>query len=257
MPRYVHFTHLGKRRWGRVEQTSVHLLTDAPWKPDQVDDGTVLELEALTLLPAGEPTKIVCVGRNYSAHAAELNNPVPKEPLLFLKPPSCLIGQGDAIVYPTGHSELVHHEGELAIVIGARAKNITEESVSDHVLGYTLLNDVTARDLQRRDVQFTRGKGFDTFGPCGPWIDTEFVPREQTLTVRVNDELRQIGSLKDMIFSPANLVARISQIMTLEPGDIVSTGTPAGVGPLKPGDSVEVSIEGLGVLSNHVKHAPT
>jgi len=255
MPRYVHFTHLGKRRWGRVEETSVYDVTGSPFEPTLQETGAVFDLDALNLEPPSLPTKIVCVGRNYRAHAAELNNPVPKEPLLFLKPPSCLVGHGDTIAYPDGHSELVHHEGELAMIIGQRAKNVSESDLDRYVLGYTLLNDVTARDLQRRDVQFTRGKGFDTFGPCGPWIDTDFQPGEQTLTVRVNGELRQQGNLSDMIFSPANLLARISQIMTLEPGDIISTGTPAGVGPLVPGDLVQVSIEGLGTLENHVQHA--
>ena len=257
MPRYVHFTHLGKRRWGRLEQTRVLGLTDAPWNAGFSEDGNIVDLESIDLLPSADPTKIVCVGRNYSAHAAELNNPVPKEPLLFLKPPSCLISHQDAIIYPTGHSELVHHEGELAIVIGSRMKNVSEQDVPDYIFGYTLFNDVTARDLQRRDVQFTRGKGFDSFGPCGPWIDTEFVPGEQTLRVRVNDDPRQEGSLADMIFSPNDLIARISQVMTLEPGDLVSTGTPSGVGPLLPGDAVEVSIDGLGTLLNHVQHAPS
>jgi 2-keto-4-pentenoate hydratase/2-oxohepta-3-ene-1,7-dioic acid hydratase in catechol pathway len=255
MPRYVHFTHLGKRRWGRAEESIIQPVEGNPFETDPVSVGQPIPLAEIELHVPTQPTKIVCVGRNYQAHAAELNNPVPKEPLLFLKPPSCLIAHKEAIEYPTGQSELVHHEGELAIVIGRRAKNVPMAKAFDVVRGYTILNDVTARDLQRRDVQFTRGKGFDTFGPCGPWIDTDFIPGEQALEVSVNGEVRQKGLLSDMIFSPADLLARISRIMTLEPGDIISTGTPAGVGALHPGDSVEVSIEGLGTLENHVKHA--
>lgn len=256
MPRYVHFSHHNGPFWGRLEHTQIRVLSDAPWVAGVSEKEDVVDLDDVSLLPPAHPTKIVCVGRNYSAHAAELNNPVPEEPLLFLKPPSCLIGHDDSIVYPTGQTELVHHEGELALVIGSTTRHVSEEDALRRIFGYTLLNDVTARDLQRRDVQFTRGKGFDTFGPCGPWIDSDFTPGEQKLRVCVNGSLRQEGSLRDMIFSCANLVSRISRVMTLKPGDLVSTGTPSGVGPLIPGDRVEVSLEDLGTLVNHVEHAP-
>ena len=146
----------------------------------------------------------------------------------------------------------MHHEGELAIVIGRRAKDVSEADALDHVLGYAPFNDVTARDLQRKDVQFTRGKGFDTFGPMGPWIDTDFTPAAQRITVTVNGELRQDGRLNQMMFGPAAIIAYVSAVMTLEPGDVIATGTPAGVGPLVAGDVVEVEIEGLGALSNRV-----
>jgi len=198
------------------------------------------------------PSKIVAVGRNYRDHAAELANEVPEVPLLFLKPPSCLVGHGGAIVYPTGESELVHHEAELAVVIGRRARHVSVGDADRYILGYSVFNDVTARDLQRRDGHFTRGKGFDTFGPLGPWVDTSFTPRDQAVTARVNGEERQRGHLSQMIFGVAELVAFVSRVMTLEPYDVLATGTPAGVGPLAPGDIVEVEVEGLGRLSNRV-----
>ena len=231
-----------------------------PFDPEpQVDDASsTVPLDVVTLNPPvpGRP-KIVAVARNYRAHAAELNNPVPSEPLLFLKPHTVLTAHEAPIVYPTGLSELVHHEGELAVVIGRRTRNVSPANALDHVLGYSLFNDVTARDLQRRDGKFTRGKGFDTFGPMGPWIDTDFVPGDQTLTVRVNGEVRQKAPLSDMIFDVATLLAFVSRIMTLERYDVIATGTPAGVGPLSPGDTVEVHIEQLGTLSNPVTAAAT
>ncbi|HEX2980303.1 MAG TPA: fumarylacetoacetate hydrolase family protein [Anaerolineaceae bacterium] len=208
-------------------------------------------LSAVRLLAPVVPGKIICVGRNYVEHAKELDNPVPEIPLLFLKPPSAVIGPGQRIVLPP-QSNQVDHEAELVAVIGRRGRWITPDRASQHVLGYTCGNDVTARDLQRRDGQWTRGKGFDTFCPLGPWIDTEFDPTDALITCRVNDEMRQMGSTREMVFSVAQLIAYASSIMTLEPGDIIMTGTPAGVGPLEAGNTVEVSIEGLGDLRNPV-----
>lgn len=204
----------------------------------------------------GRASMIVAVARNYRAHAAELNNPVPQTPLLFLKPSSAMVADGDDIVLPTGQSSLVHHEGELAVVIGRRTRNVSKADAPNHVLGYTLINDVTARDLQRADGKFTRGKGFDTFAPIGPWIDTGFRPAGQRLTVHVNKELRQNAPLTDMIFDVPTLIAFISRIMTLERYDIIATGTPSGVGPLVDGDVVRVSIDGLGSLTNQVVAGP-
>jgi 2-keto-4-pentenoate hydratase/2-oxohepta-3-ene-1,7-dioic acid hydratase in catechol pathway len=252
MPRYVQYTLLGKRRWGIASESEVQGLRGDLFVGDLQPEGDPVPHGSLALLPPSQPSKIVCVGRNYRAHAAELNHPVPQEPLLFLKPPSCLVGPNVSIVIPDSQTQLVHHEGELAIVMGRRAKHVTVAKADAYVLGYTLMNDVTARDLQRRDVQFTRAKSFDTFGPCGPWIDTDFTPGDQRLTVTVNGELRQSGRLSEMVFSPQELIARISRIMTLEPGDIISTGTPAGVGPLLAGDVVCITLEGLGSLSNPV-----
>jgi 2-keto-4-pentenoate hydratase/2-oxohepta-3-ene-1,7-dioic acid hydratase in catechol pathway len=199
------------------------------------------------------PSKIVCVGRNYAAHAAELGNELPKEPLIFLKPPSAIIGPQEEIVL-TKYSNRMEHEGELAIVIGRKCSNLldTDDSLS-FVMGYTCLNDVTARDLQKSDVQFTRGKGFDTFCPVGPHIETDLDPSNLLVETRVNGALRQSGSTSLMIYTPAFLVRWISRMMTLNPGDVIATGTPSGVGPLVGGDVVEVSVGGVGVLRNPVR----
>jgi len=209
-------------------------------------------LADVKLLPPSQPTKILCVGRNYVDHAKELGNEVPKIPLIFMKPPSSIIANGDPIVLPA-QSKQVEHEGELVAVIGKRGKNITAEEASEHIFGYTIGNDVTARDLQRTDGQWTRAKGFDTFCPFGPWIDTEFDPSDAVVTSRVNGQMRQMASTRDMIFNVGVLIAYLSSVMTLEPGDLLFTGTPAGVGLLENGDVVDVEIEGLGKLSNPVK----
>ena len=208
-------------------------------------------LSEVTLLAPTQPSKIICVGRNYVAHAKEHNAEVPKIPLIFLKPPSTIIGPDDAIVLPP-QSQQVEHEAELVIVIGKRGRNIIAENAKEHILGYTIGNDVTARDLQRADKLWTRGKGFDTFAPFGPWIDTDFDPSDAVITCRVNGQMRQMASTRDMVFSVGTIIAFISSVMTLEPGDLIFTGTPAGVGALTDGDVVEIDIEGLGVLSNPV-----
>ena len=209
------------------------------------------DLDEVRLLAPLLPGKILCIGRNYVAHALEQNAEVPEVPLLFLKPPSSVIGPGQTILLPP-QSQQVEHEGELVAVIGKRGRWIPPEEAFDYLLGYTVGNDITARDLQRRDGQWTRGKGFDTFCPLGPWIETEFDPSDALITCHVNDELRQMGSTRDMVFSVRNLIAYASSIMTLEPGDVLLTGTPAGIGPLQPGDIVEVTVEGLGTLTNPV-----
>jgi 2-keto-4-pentenoate hydratase/2-oxohepta-3-ene-1,7-dioic acid hydratase in catechol pathway len=208
-------------------------------------------LESVHLLAPTQPSKIVCVGRNYIEHAKEQKAEVPEVPLLFLKPPSSLIGPNASIVLPP-QSQRVEHEAELAVVIGRRGRWISPEEALDYVLGYTIANDITARDLQRRDGQWTRGKGFDTFCPVGPWIETEFDPADGVITCSVNGEMRQMASTRDMVFNVRQLIAFTSSIMTLEPGDLLLTGSPAGVGPLTPGDVVEVTIEGLGSLRNPV-----
>ena len=199
------------------------------------------------------PSKIVCVGRNYREHAAELGNKMPDEPLLFLKAPSAIIYSGDDIVLP-GASQQVEHEGELGVVIGRVARNIPSgEDPLSYVLGYTCVNDVTARDLQRKDVQFTRGKSFDTFCPVGPWIETDIDPGNVVVQTRLNGEVKQKGNTADMAFPVAFLIRYISEIMTLYPGDLIATGTPAGVSRMKPGDIVEVEVAGIGVLQNRVR----
>jgi 2-keto-4-pentenoate hydratase/2-oxohepta-3-ene-1,7-dioic acid hydratase in catechol pathway len=198
------------------------------------------------------PSKIVCVGRNYREHAAELGNKMPDEPLLFLKAPSAIIASGADIVLP-GASQQVEHEGELGVVIGRIARNIpSDEDPLSYVLGYTCVNDVTARDLQRKDVQFTRGKSFDTFCPVGPWIETDVDPGNVVVEARLNGEVKQKGNTADMAFPVPFLIRYISEIMTLYPGDLIATGTPAGVSRMKPGDIVEVEVAGIGVLRNQV-----
>src|SRR5580704_13438300 len=213
-------------------------------------------LSGADLLPPVTPSKIVCVGRNYREHAAELGNQVPAEPLLFFKPPSSLLKPGGAILLPPASSR-VDHEGELVIVIGRRASKLAPGFDPHSIIrGYTLANDVTARDLQKKDGQWTRAKGFDTFCPVGPWISNEVDPASGLIIeARVNGELRQRGSTADFIFSIPQLLAYITAAITLEPGDLVLTGTPSGVGPLAPGDRVDVSITGLGTLTNLVAPA--
>lgn len=209
-------------------------------------------LASVKLLAPVIPTKIIGVGRNYIEHAKELGSDVPQIPLIFFKPPSAILNPGDPIILPP-QSKQVEHEAELVTVIGKRGRNITAEDARKHILGYTIGNDVTARDLQRSDELWTRAKGFDTFCPFGPWIDTDFDISDAVITSRVNDLPRQMASTRDVVFSVPVLIAYISSVMTLEPGDLIFTGTPAGVGPLKAGDEVVVEIEGLGVLRNPVK----
>src|SRR5580704_8686787 len=205
------------------------------------------------LLAPVDPGKIVCVGRNYAAHAAELGNEVPKEPLIFLKPPSAIIGPGEPIVL-TPQSQRVEHEGELALIIGRRCSHLKDsDDALAYLLGYSCLNDVTARDLQKSDVQFTRAKGFDTFCPIGPHIETQLDPLDVLVETHVNGALRQSGRTSLMAYPVAFIVRWISRVMTLYPGDLIATGTPAGVGPLVAGDVVEVSVGGVGVLRNPVQ----
>ncbi|HTH50603.1 MAG TPA: fumarylacetoacetate hydrolase family protein [Pyrinomonadaceae bacterium] len=200
-----------------------------------------------------QPSKIVCVGRNYAEHAAELGNDVPKEPLLFLKAPSALIHSGDEIVLPE-FSQQVEHEGELAVVIGDVCRDLPDDAdVNEYIRGYTCLNDVTARDLQKSDVQFTRAKSFDTFCPAGPHIETELDVSDIRVVTRVNGDVKQDGRTSQMVFSVEFLIRYISRMMTLLPGDVIATGTPSGVSKLSPGDVCEVEIEGIGTLTNRVR----
>ncbi|PWC03893.1 fumarylacetoacetate hydrolase family protein [Agromyces badenianii] len=210
--------------------------------------------EAKLLAPVIPRSKVVAVGKNYREHAAEMGGEAPAEPLLFLKPNTSVVGPGDAIVLPR-QSERVEHEGELAVIIGRIAKNVAETDAADYVFGYTIANDVTARDLQQRDGQWTRAKGFDSFCPLGPVIDTDVDFEAGTIETSVNGELRQQGSLADLVHSVAAIVAYASSVFTLLPGDVILTGTPAGVGPIVDGDTVEVSVTGLGTLSNPVRSA--
>jgi 2-keto-4-pentenoate hydratase/2-oxohepta-3-ene-1,7-dioic acid hydratase in catechol pathway len=241
-------------RYGLIEGENVIEISGPPWGQWSRRSRSMRLVDVRLLAPV-EPSKVVCIGRNYAAHAAELGNEVPKEPLMFLKPPSSIVGPEEAIVL-TKYSQKVEHEGELAIIIGRRCSQLSDaEDALSFVLGYTCLNDVTARDLQKSDVQFTRGKGFDTFCPVGPHIETALDPSNVLVETRVNGAVRQSGTTSLMVYPPAFLVRWISRMMTLMPGDVIATGTPAGVGPLVAGDTVEVSVAGVGVLCNPV-HAP-
>jgi 2-keto-4-pentenoate hydratase/2-oxohepta-3-ene-1,7-dioic acid hydratase in catechol pathway len=241
--------------WGVVEGEDVVHLPDGPFGGESGRAEVLGALEDLELPTPVSPSKIVCVARNFVAHAAEHQVDVPTAPLLFFKPPSAIIGPGEAIELPP-ESDRVEHEGELALVIGRRCRRVAVDDAWDAVLGVTCANDVTARDLQRAEKLWTRGKGFDTFCPVGPWIVCGVGPDEVAdleITCSVNGEIRQRGRTSEMVFNPAELVSYASQVMTLEPGDLILTGTPAGVSPLEPGDRVDVEIGEVGVLSNPVR----
>jgi len=211
-------------------------------------------LSDVRLLSPFLPSKVVALGKNYAAHAKEMGSEAPSTPLLFLKPSTSVIGQGDAIRLPPS-SEEVHYEGELAVVIGTPARNVAADAALEHVFGYAAANDVTARDQQRSDVQFTRAKGYDSFCPLGPWVETVLDPSDLRLVTRVNGEVKQDGRTSQMIHDIPAQIAFVSAIMTLLPGDVILTGTPAGVGPIVAGDTVSVEIDGIGTLSNPVRGA--
>ncbi|MFF1377990.1 fumarylacetoacetate hydrolase family protein [Streptomyces sp. NPDC058308] len=213
--------------------------------------GTKVPLSKVRLLPPVLPNKIVAFGRNYREHAAELGNEVPDTPFAFLKPSTSLVGTGDPITYPS-FSEELHHEAELAVVIGRMCREVPRERVKDVIFGYTCANDVTARDVQRREKQWARAKGFDSACPLGPWVETELDPADVTIQCTVNGSQRQLGRTSEMVHSIEDLIVNISEAMTLLPGDVILTGTPAGVGPLNVGDEVAVTIEGIGTLTNKV-----
>lgn len=199
------------------------------------------------------PSKIVCVGLNYTDHAKELDMDIPEEPIIFIKPSTAAIGHCDNIIYPNNSTQ-VDYEAELGIVISKEAHHVSSNDASDYIGGYTVINDVTARDLQRKDVQWTRAKSFDTFAPIGPCIETELDPMDQNITLKINSKLKQNSNTKNMIFDVYELIEFISNIMTLKAGDIISAGTPPGVGPMNVGDTVEVEIEGIGILKNFLKN---
>jgi 2-keto-4-pentenoate hydratase/2-oxohepta-3-ene-1,7-dioic acid hydratase in catechol pathway len=240
--------------YGLLEEDTIREIDGTPWRSWTAGSHTWPARECRRLAPI-EPSKIICVGRNYAAHATELGNEVPREPLIFLKPPSAIIGPEEPIVLPR-FSNRVEHEGELGVVIGRECAHLSDDDDAlSYVLGYACVNDVTARDLQRSDVQFTRAKGFDTFCPVGPHIETQLDPRDVLVETFVNGSRRQSGRTSSMVYPVAFLVRWISRMMTLLAGDLIATGTPAGVGPLVVGDTVEVSVGGIGVLRNPV-HPP-
>lgn len=240
----------GKEQYCVVDDHEVHVLSAPPFQ-GVVYSGTVIEKNDARLLPPVTPSKIVAIGLNYKAHAKEFGKPMPDEPLIFIKPATAIIGDGDDIVYPE-MSKRVDYEGELAVVIGKQASHVSREQAKDYIFGFTIMNDVTARDLQAKDVQYTRAKGFDTFAPIGPWIETELNPGNLSIRTYVNGFLKQDGNTSDMQFTIYSIINFVSQVMTLLPGDVISTGTPPGIGPVNRGDTVEVEIQGIGRLRNKV-----
>lgn len=251
---YIRFQSPNGPRWGRVQEGGVHELDGAPYLGGRETRQTY-PLASLKLLPPAEPSKIICVGRNYAEHAAELGNVAPTEPMFFLKPPSALVGPGDAIelAYP---EHAIHYEAELAIVIGSRTRNVGPESAMEHLFGYTIANDVSDRDFQKTDAPFGfgRGKCFDTFLPCGPVLVTKGVnPQDTMITLTNNGEVKQSDSTALMLHSVPKLISYLSRIMTLLPGDLILTGTPKGVGPMKPGDLLEITVAGIGTLVSPVR----
>jgi 2-keto-4-pentenoate hydratase/2-oxohepta-3-ene-1,7-dioic acid hydratase in catechol pathway len=248
--RYVRYRRAGQERHGQIEKELVRPLTGAPWLGG-TPEGSPVPLAEVQLLAPVQPSKIVCVGRNYMAHAQEMGGEVPREPLIFLKPSTSVIGPGDEIRCPPQSKE-VHYEAELGVVVGRTLTRVSTSEARLGVLGWTCVNDVTARDIQREEKQFTRAKGFDTFCPVGPWIETNLDPLEVSVVCRLNGEERQRGHPRDMAFDPFAIISWVSHVMTLLPGDVIATGTPEGVGALQRGDWVEVEVTGIGVLRNPV-----
>ncbi|WZH36114.1 MAG: fumarylacetoacetate hydrolase family protein [Microbacterium enclense] len=250
------FSHQDAIRYGIVDDGELVVLAGDPMFAGFDTTGERVPLADVALLaPVIPRSKVVCIGKNYHDHAAEMGGEAPAEPLMFLKPNTSVIGPGDVIVRPTSLSSHTDYEGELAVVIGRIAKNVPAEKASDYIFGYTVANDVTARDLQRSDGQWSRAKGFDTFCPVGPVIESDLDLETAAITTRVNGEVRQQGPVSDMIHGIGALVAYASAVFTLLPGDLILTGTPAGVGPFVAGDTVEVEVSGIGVLRNAVRDA--
>uniref|UniRef100_A0A7V4G8F2 FAA hydrolase family protein n=1 Tax=Desulfobacca acetoxidans TaxID=60893 RepID=A0A7V4G8F2_9BACT len=251
--RIVRFQLMGRVGYGLLEGEKISVLWNTPFDEGWANTtGEVLSLGEASLLAPCEPSKIVALALNYRDHAAEFGRAVPEEPLIFLKPSTAVIGPEADIVHPA-RSRRVDYEAELGVVMGKTARRVPPERAMEYILGYTCVNDVTARDLQKKDGLFTRAKGFDTFAPLGPWIETDLAdPGNLAVEAYVNGERRQQGNTRDMVFGVAQLIAFISGIMTLLPGDVIATGTPAGVGPVRPGDVVEIRVEGIGTLRNRV-----
>jgi 2-keto-4-pentenoate hydratase/2-oxohepta-3-ene-1,7-dioic acid hydratase in catechol pathway len=243
-------------RHGVIQGRQIHAVAGDPYGPDGAAGlrigASVAPLDAVQLLAPCTPSKVFLVGRNYEEHIKELKHDVPTEPLISQKSITSIIGPEAAIVHPARLSHDVHYEGELAVVIGRTCHRAAEEEALGYLLGYTCANDVTARDLQNRDGQWTRSKGFDTFCPLGPWIETELDPANLRVTTRLNGAVKQDARTEIMLFGVGRIISHVSQFATLIPGDVILTGTPAGVGPMQPGDQVEVEVEGIGVLRNRV-----
>jgi 2-keto-4-pentenoate hydratase/2-oxohepta-3-ene-1,7-dioic acid hydratase in catechol pathway len=246
----VRFFRNKKTGYGILDDKTVRVIKGGPFEHIRYT-GVVHKLSDIKLLAPCEPSKIVCLGLNYHSHAKEFHSPLPQSPLLFLKPPTAIIGQEDNIIYPA-MSQRVDYEGELGVVIKKTTSHVSPQEALDYVLGYTCFNDVTARDLQQLDGQWTRAKGFDTFAPFGPCIETDINLSNTQLETRLNGQIKQKSNINDLIFPVKETISFISRVMTLLPGDVIATGTPGGIGPMNPGDTVEIRIGGIGVLRNYV-----
>ena len=246
----VRFSFGKKISYGILDNQTVKVIQGNPYQNIRYS-GVVHNLSEVRLLAPCVPSKIVCLGVNYRSHAGEMNSQLPPSPLIFLKPPTAIIGPEDKIIYPE-MSRRVDYEGELGVVIKKKASHVSPQDASDYVLGYTCFNDVTARDLQKLDGQWTRGKGFDTFAPFGPCIETEFDPRNMPIETYLNGELKQKSDTTELIFPVNEIISFISRVMTLLPGDVIATGTPGGIGPMYPGDTIEIKIAPIGVLRNYI-----
>ncbi|WP_414469879.1 fumarylacetoacetate hydrolase family protein [Methanobacterium sp. ACI-7] len=255
----LQFIENGKEKTGLLEDNDVIELSCSSLEAinsdsiDKYKKNSIYKIEDIRLKSPVSPSKVICVGLNYRDHAAELNMDLPEEPIIFMKPTTTVIGHLDNIYYPDSSSQ-VDYEAEIGIIISKEAKNINSDKAREFIGGYTAFNDVTARDLQQKDGQWTRAKSFDTFAPIGPCIETDLDPMKQNISLNLNGELKQNSNTKNMIFDVYELVEFISSIMTLKPGDVIATGTPPGVGPMNVGDTVEVGLENIGILRNYVKN---
>jgi len=250
------FMHSGEIHYGVLHDVELTLIEGdlfGAWK----EGAERVKLSEVKLLAPVMPSKVVALGLNYRDHAKEMGLPIPAEPILFLKPPTAVIGPNEPILYPAGGiTQRVDYEAELAIVLGKKAKDVTAAAAGEYILGYTCLNDVTARDLQAKDGQWTRAKSFDAFCPLGPCLETELDTSDLKVETVLNGKVVQSSSTRELVFDVPNIVAQVSRVMTLLPGDVIATGTPPGVGPMKPGDTVTIYVEGIGRLTNPVKMAP-
>lgn len=250
--KYIRFLHEGSIQFGTLEEERITVLNRSFLEKESQPTGQTLNLKEVQLLAPVQPSKVVCIGLNYAKHIAEFGGTKPEEPVIFIKPNTSVIGPEAEIIAPA-MSQQVDHEAELAVVIGKTAKEVSEDKAFDYIFGYTCGNDVTARDLQRKDGQWTRGKGFDTFCPLGPWIVTELDPSHLEIRALLNGKVKQASNTQYFLNSVAKLVSFVSQVMTLLPGDVIMTGTPEGVSPMKSGDEIVVQVEGIGELRNRIR----
>ena len=250
--KFIRFSSGNNNKSGILKNESDVIEITGDMYGEYEETGNTYNLNEIKILPPSDPSKIICVGLNYRDHAEEMKRELPEAPMLFMKPNTAVLAHNEEIIYPSHMSERVDYEGELAVIIGRKAHMVEEQDAEKYIFGYTCINDMTARDLQKIDIQFTRGKGFDTFAPFGPFIETDISPDNLAIKTLLNGEVKQDSTTSNLIFNVNTLVSFISKVMTLLPGDVIATGTPAGIGPVRPGDRLEVRIEGIGTLVNDV-----